>query len=57
MFLVHRSKTLFQVPQAYFENTAIFDTIFTLPTANNTPVDGSDNEYPFKLVGISKADF
>ena len=49
--------TLFRVPQVYFENTAIFDTIFTLPAANNTPVDGSEDEHPFKLDGISKAEF
>ncbi|KIM71308.1 hypothetical protein PILCRDRAFT_82922, partial [Piloderma croceum F 1598] len=49
--------TLFRVPQAYFEHTAIFKTIFTLLPAHNSPVDGSDDEHPFRLEGISKCDF
>jgi hypothetical protein len=44
------------VPQACFEHASIFDTIFTLPTAGNLPADGSDDEHPFKLEGIKKAD-
>jgi hypothetical protein len=30
---------------------------FTLPVANNTPVGGSEDEHPFKLKGIKKAEF
>jgi hypothetical protein len=28
---------------------AIFDTIITLPIANDTLVDGSEDEHPFEL--------
>jgi len=55
VFLVEDN--LFKVPRACFEHTGIFRTIFTLPTIDDTPVDGSDDEHPFKLDGIKKADF
>ena len=47
---------LFKVPRACFERS-FFDIIFTLPAANNTAVNGSDDDHPFKIEGIKKVDF
>jgi len=47
---------LFKVPHLYFEHS-FFDTVFTLPAAGGAPADGSDDEHPFKLEGIKRADF
>jgi len=49
--------TLFCAPQRYFEHTTIFETIFTLLPADDTPIDGSDDEHPFKIEGIGKCEF
>ena len=49
--------TLFWVSQGYFEHTAVFKTIFTLLPADNSPVDGLDDEHPFRLEGITKYEF
>ncbi|KAJ7718601.1 hypothetical protein DFH07DRAFT_700851, partial [Mycena maculata] len=49
---------LFKVPRRYFEeNSEIFATIFTLPPGANSPLDGSDDDVPFKLEGIRSNDF
>jgi len=55
IFLVE--DTLFKVPRFPFERSGIFATIFTLPSGENTIVEGCADEHPFKLDGISKIDF
>ena len=49
--------TLFKVPRFPFERSDIFATVFALPVAENTIVEGCSDEHPFKLDGISKVDF
>lgn len=49
--------TLFKVPRASFERSELFATTFSLSNTENTVVDGSDDEHPFKLDGINKSDF
>lgn len=48
---------LFKVPKRCFEHKGVFDTIFSLPSAEGAVIDGSDDEHPFRLDGISAADF
>ncbi|KAJ7115564.1 hypothetical protein C8R43DRAFT_1156199 [Mycena crocata] len=48
---------LFKVPRHYFEHhSEIFCTTFTLPPVANAP-EGSSDEIPFKLEGISSVEF
>jgi len=47
---------LFKVPRTAFDAIGVFETIFTLPVADNTPREGSDDEHPFKLV-VKEAEF
>ncbi|EDR07775.1 uncharacterized protein LACBIDRAFT_327753 [Laccaria bicolor S238N-H82] len=50
--------SLFKVPRHHFsENSAVFATTFTLPPGNDKPVEGCNENYPFKLQGVKKADF
>jgi len=55
IFLVE--DTLFKVPRASFERSELFTTIFSLSAPDDTVVDGSDDEHPFKLDGIGQSDF
>ncbi|KIK05754.1 hypothetical protein K443DRAFT_674820 [Laccaria amethystina LaAM-08-1] len=50
--------SLFKVPRHHFsEHSAVFATTFTLPPGNDKPVEGCNENYPFKLQGVKKADF
>jgi hypothetical protein len=46
---------LFQVPKAIFDGSSIFEQMFTLPQTEET--DGSSNEHPLKLEGLSALEF
>jgi hypothetical protein len=47
--------TLFRVPKTIFDGSSIFEQMFTLPQSGET--DGSSNEHPLKLEGISPSEF
>ncbi|KAJ7655374.1 hypothetical protein B0H17DRAFT_1021590 [Mycena rosella] len=50
--------SIFNVPRFQFERSSeIFATTFTLPPADGTKPEGSSPHNPFKLEGISSADF
>jgi len=51
--------TLFRVPKYGFEESpGVFSTVFKLPPNPENPnVEGSSDEHPFELHGISKIDF
>jgi hypothetical protein len=46
---------LFRVPKAIFDGSSIFEPMFTLPQTGET--DGSSNERPLKLEGLSASEF
>ncbi|KAM5533681.1 hypothetical protein V8D89_012648 [Ganoderma adspersum] len=46
-------KTLFCVPRHYFQTSDVFDGMFTLPGAPQTPQEGSSEEYPLFLESIN----
>ncbi|KAJ6631508.1 hypothetical protein B0H10DRAFT_1772697, partial [Mycena sp. CBHHK59/15] len=48
----------FRVPRYQFElHSEIFATTFTLPTPDDATAEGSSDQNPFKLEGISSVDF
>jgi hypothetical protein len=47
--------TLFRVPKEIFDGSPIFEQMFTLPQTGET--DGSSNELPLKLEGLSASEF
>ncbi|KAK0195927.1 hypothetical protein F5146DRAFT_894508, partial [Armillaria mellea] len=56
VFLVEN--TLFNVPRYHFENfSEVFKTTFSLPQSDNVTVDGSSDEHPFVLQGITAEEF
>jgi len=49
---------LFKVPKAHFQNgSEVFRQMFTLPASEGCDVDGSSDDYPLRLDGITKDDF
>ncbi|KAK0486332.1 hypothetical protein IW261DRAFT_1454958 [Armillaria novae-zelandiae] len=56
VFLVEN--TLFNVPRYHFENfSEVFKTMFSLPQSDNIPVDGSSDEHPLVLQGVTAQEF
>lgn len=48
---------MFKVPRVGFEGLGVFETIFSLPAADDIAVDGSDDDHPFVLGGVEADDF
>ncbi|SJK98059.1 uncharacterized protein ARMOST_01316 [Armillaria ostoyae] len=56
VFLVE--ETLFNVPRYHFENfSEVFKTMFSLPQSDNVTVDGSSDEHPLVLQGVTAQEF
>ncbi|KAK0241214.1 hypothetical protein EDD85DRAFT_743145, partial [Armillaria nabsnona] len=56
VFLVEN--TLFNVPRYHFENfSEVFKTMFALPQSDNVSVDGSSDEHPLVLHGVTAQEF
>jgi hypothetical protein len=50
--------TLFRVPRHHFiEQSEVFRDMFELPVASDTVPDGSSDEQPLELGGVSRTDF
>jgi hypothetical protein len=49
--------TLFRVPRAVFAQSPVFNDMFSMPQGDNTTLDGSSDQQPLKLEGISAYDF
>ncbi|KAK0226455.1 hypothetical protein IW262DRAFT_1312308 [Armillaria fumosa] len=50
--------TLFNVPRYHFENfSEVFKTMFSLPKRDNLTVDGSSDEHPLVLQGVTAQEF
>ncbi|PBK73979.1 hypothetical protein ARMSODRAFT_929447 [Armillaria solidipes] len=56
VFLVEN--TLFNVPRYHFETfSEVFKTMFALPQSDNLSIDGSSDEHPLVLQGVTAQDF